>query len=317
MRNESDGCYDSQAEPRLRYAPTSGDTNPRHTGGRKACLGGGRAETQACERPRRSGSGKRSPNRSQNACASTGLASRTPRSRDHRGARSTSTAPPMGSPATMCTSSLFLRPRTFSAGARHGAASCDEVGARDLALCGASSLPTLRRSPAPGRDQLCLRNVEMLGALLEGVAFVGRLDVAHQDQPVSGAVDCPGRRRSGLRRGVGRRTFCHAASIGQAAGILPPITGCKLQSSRLRKRLPADLRVSPRRVLQRRAPPTARRAPCMLAQHVGRRIGAPPDHERHKRDSNAVTAGITAKPKPVRLMQQCTERRHRDSSSRR
>ena len=87
----------------------------------------------------------------------------------------------------------------------------------------------------------------------------------------------------------------HGGSIGRAAGILPAITGCKLASSRLRKRLPADLRVSPRRVLQRRAAPTACRAPYMLAQHVGRRIGTPSDHERHKRDSYAVTAAA-AKP---------------------
>jgi hypothetical protein len=33
----------------------------------------------------------------------------------------------------------------------------------------------------------------------------------------------------------------------------------------------------------------------MLAQHVGRCIGTPSDHERHKRDSYAVTAAA-AKP---------------------
>jgi len=43
-------------------------------------------------------------------------------------------------------------------------------------------------------------------------------------------------------------------------------------------------------VLQRRAAPTARRAPRMLAQHVRWRVGTPSDHERHKRDSYAVTA---------------------------
>src|SRR5262249_53206741 len=34
-------------------------------------------------------------------------------------------------------------------------------------------------------------------------------------------------------------------SIGRADGILPPITGCKLPSSRLREQLPTHLRIGP------------------------------------------------------------------------
>ena len=47
----------------------------------------------------------------------------------------------------------------------------------------------------------------------------------------------------------------------------------------------------------------------MLAKHVRRRVPAPSDHERHKRDGDAVTTS-TAQPKPVRLTQQFTERRN-------
>ena len=80
-------------------------------------------------------------------------------------------------------------------------------------------------SLARRRDQLRRRHVELVRALLEGVAFVGRLDLAHQNQPVGSAVDGPRRRRRRLGRGVGRRTFCHAASIGQSAETVPLITG--------------------------------------------------------------------------------------------
>jgi hypothetical protein len=80
---------------------------------------------------------------------------------------------------------------------------------------------------------------------------------------------------------------------------------------RARKRLPPRHRIAPARMLQRRPTPSARRAPHLPAQHVRRRVRAPPDHERHKRDSHRVIAGVAAQPPPVWLMQQLAQRRHR------
>jgi hypothetical protein len=53
----------------------------------------------------------------------------------------------------------------------------------------------------------------------------------------------------------------------------------------------------------------------MLAQHIARRVGTPPDHKWHKRNGYALAAA-TAKPAPVRLMQQLAQGRHRNGGAR-
>src|SRR5215471_11926542 len=153
--------------------------------------------------------------------------------------------------APLCTSSLFLRPRTASAGSATWWGNLRLRSERVISPLRRVIVSPPMRSPAPGGDQLCRRHTELFGALLDGLVLIDRLDLAGPNQPMGRAVHGPRRWRRRLLLLGG--SFCHAASIGQAIRTAPPITGCKLPSSRLRKRLPTHLRVSPRRVLQRRA----------------------------------------------------------------
>src|SRR5215470_5494063 len=95
------------------------------------------------------------------------------------------------------------------------------------------------------------------------------------------ATECR-RLAAAVRRGsIG----CKVSTFNRAASLFdrPPLGH--------RERLPPHSRVSPRRVLQARPTLSARRATSIPAQLVRPCVGAPPDHERHKRYCYAVTAG--------------------------
>jgi hypothetical protein len=105
----------------------------------------------------------------------------------------------------------------------------------------------------PRGDQLRRRPPQLLRSLSNRLPLVGRFDLADPNEPMRGLVDGRGSGAGcGGPGGVVGRFGIAAVSVGRGR-TLPRIAGCKLPSSRLfnRKRLPADLRIVPRRVPQR------------------------------------------------------------------